>query len=289
MSKLVAEFKRWRDGWKKEETRTWRQKQFAEPIEEKELTPALVRRCLFLGYKHLAPILRPTPMFFVTDFGEGESKGQEMGIAAWACTWTGKKIDDIDDFFHEKCPKSTRRHRETMFRLAKHVDNDWTVCPLLVFFLRQALHFAPAVNPDHAAADAVQEHIHRETAMGKARAMHDGGGGLLGLVEADYPMLPGLQFLDSQGNKQMRNMNQHETMHMLRVGPRILEAMHGREIRGKADLRPLDVDLTVFLIRRNLTNNGFVKNFDAAVSAFRKELKTLLRTEVLAKRNPAAK
>lgn len=284
MSKLVAELRRWRDGWKAEETRTWRQKQFTSPVTEDELTPDLVRRCLFLGYKHLTPILRPTPMFYLTDFGEGQSSGKQMGIAAWACTWTGKQIDDIDEFFDDRCPKSNRRQRETMFRLAKHVDNDWTVCPLLVFYLRQALHALPT---DHAAQDAAEEHIHRETVMGKARAMHEGGGGYLGLVEADAPMLPGLQFLDSNGNKQMRNMNHHESMQMLRVGPRIYESIHGREIRGKADMRILDVDLTTFLLRRKLKNSGFTKNFDAAIAAFRKELKKLLRTEVYDKRDHA--
>jgi hypothetical protein len=67
-------------------------------------------------------------------------------------------------------------------------------------------------------------------------------------------------------------------MNALRVGSSVLEPIHGKTLRGRADNAcPLDVEVTVFMLRKRYVDNKMSDDFDDAFSDLMTAIKSLIR------------
>ena len=283
MSQMANKFADFRRGWLATQAQQWRTKRFADPLKPSEVTHEFLAKCLTAAYRETDQLaLQPAPQFVVTNFEQADSSKGQLGIAAWACTWVGRRVTDVNEFIHHTCPKQTTQEtKASMLRLIQRIDSDWHACPLLILMLRMAMHdvctsetSAPTVQ-DVQAYNAMKQQPHVETIMGRARLMNSAG--CLGLIEIDTPMLPALQFAKADNTPQMCSMTRHATMHALRVNNSVIDSIHGQVLRGKIDFRVLDVELTVFLLRSKFVAEGRSDEFDEACSDLRNELMLMIR------------
>jgi hypothetical protein len=199
-------------------------------------------------------------------------------------------VTDPAEFIHPTCPKpATLETKAAMLRLIQRIDSDWHACPMLILMLRMAMHdvcTSDTSNPtlqDVQANNAVKQQPHVETIMGKARLMNSTG--CFSLLEHDTPLLPALQFAKADNTPQMCSMTRHATMHALRVNNHVIDSIHGQVLRGKSEIRILDVELTVFLLRNKFVAEGRSDEFDEACSDLRNELMLMIRDLLSKTRN----
>ena len=306
MSAFAKKLETFRSGWLAAQVSAWNSKSFktAPRLTAAEATPEFVNKCLAKAYDAVFPLSTRAPQFVVTSFGQGEAQNGQLGLVAWACTWIGRPVTDVNKFIYKTCKSdATAATQAAMFRLTQRIDNDWIAAPLVALILRMAMgdlthatipsyvgntdnkdnnsdnaYFVAPTKLDTASAQAVDANSHRDTFMGMAKVMANNGGGHLGLVEIETPAgLPVLQF-DDNGNKKLCQMSCHKAMNALRVGSSILEPIHGKPLRGRADnAHPLDVEVTVFMLRKRYVDGKMSDDFDDAFSDLMTAIKSLIR------------
>ena len=308
MSALAKKLEAFRSGWLASQVTAWNSKSFktAPRLTAAEATPEFVNKCLASAYDAVFPLSTRAPQFVVTSFGQGEAQNGQLGLTAWACTWIGRPVTDVNKFIYKTCKSdATAATQAAMFRLIRRIDNDWIAAPLVALILRMAMGdlthatipsyinsnnndnnnnnnnnacFVAPTKLDAASAQAVEANSHRDTFMGMAKIMAENGGGHLGLVEIETPAgLPVLQF-EEKGDKKLCQMSCHKTMNALRVGSSVLEPIHGKTLRGRADNAcPLDVEVTVFMLRKRYVDNKMSDDFDDAFSDLMTAIKSLIR------------
>lgn len=300
MSALAKKLEAFRSGWLASQVSAWNSKSFktAPRLTAAEATPEFVNKCLTSAYDAVFPLSTRAPQFVVTSFGQGEAQNGQLALTAWACTWIGRPVTDVNKFIYKTCKSdATAATQAAMFRLIQRIDNDWIAAPLVALILRMAMgdlthatipsyqsnnsddaYFVAPTKLDMASAQAVDANSHRDTFMGMAKVMANNGGGHLGLVEIETPAgLPVLQF-DDNGEKKLRFMSCHKAMNALRVGNIILEPIHGKPLRERADnAGPLDVEVTVFMLRKRYVDSKMSDDFDDAFSDLMTAIKSLIR------------
>ena len=138
MANKFADFRR---GWLATQAQQWRTKRFSDPLKPSEVTHEFLAKCLTAAYRETDQLaLQPAPQFVVTNFEQADSSKGQLGIAAWACTWVGRRVTDVNEFIHHTCPKQTTQEtKASMLRLIQRIDSDWHACPLLILMLRMAV------------------------------------------------------------------------------------------------------------------------------------------------------
>jgi hypothetical protein len=281
MADLANAYVSWRQGWLSETRATFYSAFRGPPLTEGQVTFEWCRSALDSAYVALSYVLHQTPKFVVTNVAacEADDKTTTVGLTTWACTQTAQRITDPDKFVHSATfdKKPERAERENMWKLASRVDNDWIVVPLVALFLRLAMQDAsvPLDDPERtvdAKAFAVFEtEVDLTGSLEQLQCMAEHGGHI-GLVEIDTPQLPTLQFAAAKGQEadgpRFLSMTRHDRMNALRVGSKMMDPVHCRDLVGKRRLTLLDVELTAFLVWHWYKTQGFQEDFEQVVAAY---------------------
>jgi hypothetical protein len=269
----------WRLEWLSATRAAWRAAFRGPPLTAGQVTFEWCGRALDSAYAALSFVLHQTPKFVVTDAATcaADDSATTVGLTNWACTKSARLVTNPDAFVHSATfeTKPPRAERESMWRLASRVDNDWIVVPLVALFLRLAMEdpkaeLAPADRTADAKALAVFEtEVDLAEAVEQLQCMADHSGAHIGLVEFDTPQLPTLQFAGKDGGAPaFLSMTRHDRMNALRVGSQMMDPVHGRPLAGKRRLGLLDVELSAFLVWNWYREQGLQEDFDQVVAAY---------------------
>lgn len=281
MADLSNAYASWRLEWLSATRAAWRAAFRGPPLTAKQVTFEWCGRALDSAYAALSFVLHQTPKFVVTDVATcaADDSTTTVGLTTWACTKCAHLVTDPDAFVHSatfETKPPPRTERESMWRLASRVDNDWVVVPLVALFLRLAMEdpqaeLAPADRTADAKALAVFEtEVDLAEAVEQLQCMAEHSGAHIGLVEFDTPQLPTLQFAGKEegGAPAFLSMTRHDRMNALRVGSQMMDPVHCRPLAGKRRLGLLDVELSAFLVWNWYRASGFQQDFDQVVAAY---------------------
>ena len=297
MADFANEYTDWRSGWLRATRAAWRETCTAEPLTQDQVTFAWAQTVLDRAYTSLAFALFQIPKFVVTNTAacKADKTSTTMGLTTWACTRTQRVITDPDAFVHSDTfdAKPSRAERENMLKLASRIDNDWIVAPIVALFLRLAMEsrtsplepVAPDATADAQALAAFETEVDLIGAEEQMQCMADNGGGHVGLVEIDTPQLPLLQFAGPDGNPAFMSMTRHDRMNALRVGSRMMDPVHCRDMTGKRRVGLLDVELTMFLVWHWFGRQQVQEGFEEAVAAYAHEFAAAVKQVATDTRN----